>query len=1384
MDEGNDPKQQQQQSKKFADLLKEAAKKKKKGARKTVFQIIFNPKVMRTLRVLVCFAFGIVLITSFSWLLGVSASNNSKDASYDAMVYNISKTNSNSDETQNRGYQISIEIDEENHGYSLNYLFFDKDGNEVSQEEVLENLKEKLKGEYKDISLLTESELKIIAVLAEQELDTEDFSVEDLKCLALFVKAQIAGENFDLRTGDERGKEVNLKEMSESDLIYGTLQAQRTSVVSDGSEAKYETIPLEFLEYGDEDTDGTFAYLINQKNKDEVIKYFSIDKDLNLLVAKWSTSSTTVSYVDENGHGLDSNQLAKIPGELLQNSSKTDVISRPIAYKKNLSNYCFNYGLLSDLLITTQNPEFCSDLCKIQFNSKIIINIKEELTNINSTYISTHIITDLTKKYVKYSISGDKVTVSTSNQFVASGDTYPDENTVGYGFNSSMMPNGNYWNYTWSDGYNTYTLNYYNYGNPHWTLTRAVEEEKSEPMNLSPSEYSTENGDLIVGGRIEEDNMDYTNISTFTYNIITNTVTNSTSFKPEISEIDSWFLRYKKEYDTPSIEVTTSGSDTGIRKGEYITTSQEESDNIEEINKDKDVKTYIKDKIAKAKASYNRSNIKNIDGQVIHLTTEIVTREDTGSKEDTTTTKYKYGEAIPDTTDIKLKNIKIVDDTPVFSKTYVDKDGNEQEEIGFLYIYDNYRNDGEDLFLQEDAEDLLFDLLENYKKGDKYNNTNYSKLMRFLLYAYDGIDRGVTNITEVLDLFKVKDLESNSRSTTSLLNYIFKYISTYEGTTPIEGEYYVAIDGGDGKITIGHGMTESVTGLEDIVVGSRRLISEVDGLQKQKILECINQARKEIPNIKEYQLVGLVSFMYNGCGSAEYIINGYNKCWDEERDNKYHSGITTDDIPEFDRMNKIIDQVRTVYDNDAQRLNALNELKSIINTPLYTEYWGGYCRGLSYGKTIIYPGLLWRKWGEFLMFQYGYNVHDGTFFKPLQYSLQGWDREVYESKEFTFPIYSQFDPLWQDTPFGGPNGLASIPDNNGINKTIGTSGCGTCAIAAIVSGFTGEAYTPDRFVSILDEVYPSGSYYTAGVGSSYFYFSDNRALINKYFQCEGRGGISNNAVAEEALRNGECLIIWIERVDGSGHIIAAVPASAEDEADGKLFKIIDPNGPGKGYDGLYSSLSDMKASNGNISSYGVAAIINKGSNMGKSSLEFGGITTQEEATERENYFTNEILHVSGRFNNDPAKHNDWDIYNNLPPEFKKISRVPGGSGNLQMFQCTWWANGRANLYLSTNGTKYKEYPTLEGNGGGYYSINMRDGYFDYGAEPRPNSIGCYGAGTNANPGHVFYVEGVTEDGIWISDCGSGIRWGGITFWANAVWKSKGIPGFIYLDSPR
>ena len=116
--------------------------------------------------------------------------------------------------------------------------------------------------------------------------------------------------------------------------------------------------------------------------------------------------------------------------------------------------------------------------------------------------------------------------------------------------------------------------------------------------------------------------------------------------------------------------------------------------------------------------------------------------------------------------------------------------------------------------------------------------------------------------------------------------------------------------------------------------------------------------------------------------------------------------------------------------------------------------------------------------------------------------------------------------------------------------------------------------------------------------------------------------------------------------------------------------------------------------------------------------------------------------------------------------------------SLGYLQCTWWANARASQFLGEN------YPTLGGNGGEYYRINKENKWFEYGSEPRPNSLVTY---VNDGAGHVAYVEAVdyVNGKIYISDA-DGVRhlWLGVEeLDMDGEWCGMTPVGYIYLDSP-
>lgn len=167
----------------------------------------------------------------------------------------------------------------------------------------------------------------------------------------------------------------------------------------------------------------------------------------------------------------------------------------------------------------------------------------------------------------------------------------------------------------------------------------------------------------------------------------------------------------------------------------------------------------------------------------------------------------------------------------------------------------------------------------------------------------------------------------------------------------------------------------------------------------------------------------------------------------------------------------------------------------------------------------------------------------------------------------------------------------------------------------------------------------------------------------------------------------------------------------------------------------------------------------------------GGITTDGEAQALQYQIENEWINTK--------VHNKNGLYQQGP--FAKYWDAP--YNNLEPFQCTWWANGRASMYLEMYGTKYHKYPTQRGNGGDYYDINVQNGWFEYGSVPRANSIISWKHGKY---GHVAYVEGVTSDGIYISHAGSGVTWYGVQKIPldGTIWNYGKPSGYIYLDSPK
>lgn len=152
--------------------------------------------------------------------------------------------------------------------------------------------------------------------------------------------------------------------------------------------------------------------------------------------------------------------------------------------------------------------------------------------------------------------------------------------------------------------------------------------------------------------------------------------------------------------------------------------------------------------------------------------------------------------------------------------------------------------------------------------------------------------------------------------------------------------------------------------------------------------------------------------------------------------------------------------------------------------------------------------------------------------------------------KYTFPHYLQKD-------YPGSYGTSTIP----------AAGCGPTSLAMILSGIKNDpSITPQTVVANIKDNWPSGDYYVTGVGSSHCIFWSS--FLEKYYGVKSQM-TTNQDTALDALEKGYPVI-----GGETGHILAIVPVSEEQKAQGYKFAILDS---ARGHDGLYKSIEEANA---------------------------------------------------------------------------------------------------------------------------------------------------------------------------------------------------------------
>lgn len=637
-----------------ASALQKGAKKAKQRARRKLFRKIILAILPKLLMILIPVIIGYIIIAAMVDFID-------KDYSEEFKTITENSLNFSSATKKNK---INVNINNVTSGgaYQLTYKFNNEEGKTCTESEAIEMIKEQLVEENDKIRLsaFSDSELKIIGSLMANGLETADYSEEELKALAIFVKADIAGQSFDCRTDKDT---IEIEDLQDNDLVYGIIELHKLTPTSSG----YEEKELEFISYSE------FKNLISSNNS-EVLDKFSVDNDGYMVIAKASSTTIKYTYQYSGGGTMSEADIANLPEDYTgedKNEYKIKEYPLKVNYKQYLKKYIASYGLLTDLLIATRNVDFCLELAEIALNSKIVLNVREETVQTSTHQVTKITQTNLYYDYISYEITG------TSNQ--ASNNIRQSQSNI-------LIRNGHI-----SETYENYSI-----------------DEDYSRKEISECFITLD-----------------TSSENYRYDI-------------DIAEIDCWYLYYKRPYAEPE-QKTSTFSKPSDYVGQFSETAEEVSGTS--TGASNAAKNYL-DSVKKT-IKENNSNVNDFNGGITEIRTE------KKSKYDTTVTEYKGGritwkfgdETDLDTTHVQFKNITYINNALSFTKS---------GKKGFLYFYDKYIMDEIDLYVENDAEKKMFEML------DADSDTQiYTDIIKFLLYAYDGVDRGVTDLDKT---FRVIDL--------------------------------------------------------------------------------------------------------------------------------------------------------------------------------------------------------------------------------------------------------------------------------------------------------------------------------------------------------------------------------------------------------------------------------------------------------------------------------------------------------------------------------------------------------------------------------------------------------------------------------------------------
>lgn len=573
--------------------------------------------------------------------------------------------------------------------------------------------------------------------LKEQAISTTNIALSD-ELLKKFYEAEIITSFPDLREKNKIGTPVAKGE------IQGCIQFKRDGQIIEYMPFNEFQSVLTKFGYSLEDSNGNAPTINNEevykkkeqveaKYAEELKGYFTLDEENNLIIAKISSQEVITRYnayaqaeMPRNEEDEDSEPVG------YERQYTYNVGIEKINYQTELQKYSMPIEFLTSLLMVSQNSGFCEAVANLAKNSKILIEIQDNISTTQTEEKYDYISHFYARKQYEYQYEVE-VTSEPKNQSEQTSEENLRTQTV---TNRKVVvrddlpiptPNPN------NGGQNNGDTGDENQEQNQGQGQQEQEQNQSEnEQNTQPTKKTETTTKNATGVYIKGRNMDnpYRTVVTTTKNNRVNLC---------VVEAKTWLLEAKAEYNKTQEETTTTntiGLDYKEKDEDGWTIPAPEDIDLEEYKDVNDCHDLL-DKLTHSNLPNDATKVANSSNNIEEV------KEKKDDTEETTiinikTEEVKYTKVSSEVINKEENFLSLLRVDPtnnnVFNKENISKNTK-------LIKYKNL--DGRN-FSPEDnilsATQVLFSYIASSEHSQSYEET-----MRYLLYLYTGKSYGVTS---------------------------------------------------------------------------------------------------------------------------------------------------------------------------------------------------------------------------------------------------------------------------------------------------------------------------------------------------------------------------------------------------------------------------------------------------------------------------------------------------------------------------------------------------------------------------------------------------------------------------------------------------------------